>query len=222
MPQIQTVNTLDEQKEFCVFLVLTCLCHLCFSDCMWTGGLCVELKPSFWLFRRDSVSSSPSTSLNLLTIKNLRYVWTHWKPETELITCYNVGFCKINWSCLYWVFFASSSSIPPTLLQLIIGGLGKIDLADWKTNTRLKHCTSESNVVRWFWQAVEAFSEERRGRLLQFVTGSTRVPLQGFKALQGGSCTGSETTYTHQLQCVLITFIIPLILRLNIQVFPRN
>lgn len=85
------------------------------------------------------------------------------------------------------------------LLQLIIGGLGKIDLADWKTNTRLKHCTSESNVVRWFWQAVEAFSEERRGRLLQFVTGSTRVPLQGFKALQGGSCTDSEISHTHTL-----------------------
>uniref|UniRef100_A0A672I7Z6 HECT-type E3 ubiquitin transferase n=1 Tax=Salarias fasciatus TaxID=181472 RepID=A0A672I7Z6_SALFA len=79
-------------------------------------------------------------------------------------------------------------------LELIIGGLGKIDLADWKTNTRLKHCTSESNVVRWFWQAVEAFSEERRGRLLQFVTGSTRVPLQGFKALQGGSGPGSAHT----------------------------
>uniref|UniRef100_A0A8C5E0M7 HECT-type E3 ubiquitin transferase n=1 Tax=Gouania willdenowi TaxID=441366 RepID=A0A8C5E0M7_GOUWI len=72
-------------------------------------------------------------------------------------------------------------------LELIIGGLGKIDLADWKINTRLKHCTSESNVVRWFWQAVEGFSEERRGRLLQFVTGSTRVPLQGFKALQGSA-----------------------------------
>lgn len=81
-------------------------------------------------------------------------------------------------------------------VQLIIGGLGKIDLADWKTNTRLKHCTSESNVVRWFWQAVEAFSEERRGRLLQFVTGSTRVPLQGFKALQGGSSTGSLSKLT--------------------------
>uniref|UniRef100_A0A667XWQ5 E3 ubiquitin-protein ligase n=1 Tax=Myripristis murdjan TaxID=586833 RepID=A0A667XWQ5_9TELE len=72
-------------------------------------------------------------------------------------------------------------------LELIIGGLGKIDLADWKANTRLKHCTCDSNVVRWFWQAVEAFSEERRGRLLQFVTGSTRVPLQGFKALQGSA-----------------------------------
>lgn len=99
--------------------------------------------------------------------------------------------------CLHWVTFASSSSLSLPLVQLIIGGLGKIDLADWKTNTRLKHCTSESNVVRWFWQAVEAFSEERRGRLLQFVTGSTRVPLQGFKALQGGSCTGSEISLSH-------------------------
>ncbi|NXE00932.1 SMUF2 ligase, partial [Chaetorhynchus papuensis] len=35
--------------------------------------------------------------------------------------------------------------------------------------------------------AVELFDEERRARLLQFVTGSSRVPLQGFKALQAGS-----------------------------------
>lgn len=69
--------------------------------------------------------------------------------------------------------------------QLIIGGLDKIDLSDWKSNTRLKHCAADSNIVRWFWQAVETFDEERRARLLQFVTGSTRVPLQGFKALQG-------------------------------------
>lgn len=32
---------------------------------------------------------------------------------------------------------------------------------------------------------MEFFDEERRARLLQFVTGSSRVPLQGFKALQG-------------------------------------
>lgn len=64
-------------------------------------------------------------------------------------------------------------------------GLGKIDIQDWRANTRLKHCTADSNVVKWFWKAVESFDEERRARLLQFVTGSSRVPLQGFKALQG-------------------------------------
>lgn len=69
--------------------------------------------------------------------------------------------------------------------QLVIGGLGKIDLDDWMSNTRLKHCDQNTNVVKWFWNAVESYSEEMRARVLQFVTGSSRVPLQGFKALQG-------------------------------------
>lgn len=70
-------------------------------------------------------------------------------------------------------------------LQLMISGLGKIDIEDWKAHTRLKHCSADTNIVKWFWRAVTEYDEERRARLLQFVTGSSRVPLQGFKALQG-------------------------------------
>ncbi|KPP77428.1 E3 ubiquitin-protein ligase SMURF1-like [Scleropages formosus] len=87
----------------------------------------------------------------------------------------------------------------PKELELIIGGLGKIDLNDWKANTRLKHCAADSNVVKWFWQAVECFDEDRRGRLLQFVTGSTRVPLQGFKALQGSTGSAGPRLFTIHL-----------------------
>ncbi|XP_059525984.1 E3 ubiquitin-protein ligase SMURF2 isoform X3 [Myotis daubentonii] len=82
-------------------------------------------------------------------------------------------------------------------LELIICGLGKIDVNDWKVNTRLKHCTPDSNVVKWFWKAVEFFDEEQRARLLQFVTGSSRVPLQGFKALQGAA--GPRLFTIHQI-----------------------
>lgn len=32
---------------------------------------------------------------------------------------------------------------------------------------------------------VQSYDDEKRARLLQFVTGSSRVPLEGFKALQG-------------------------------------
>ena len=67
----------------------------------------------------------------------------------------------------------------------MIGGLGKIDLADWKLHTRLKHWSTDSNIVKWFWKAVDSYDNEMRARVLQFVTGSSRVPLQGFKALQG-------------------------------------
>ena len=32
-------------------------------------------------------------------------------------------------------------------LELVIGGLGTIDLQDWRTNTRLKHCTPDTPQV---------------------------------------------------------------------------
>ena len=49
-------------------------------------------------------------------------------------------------------------------LELIICGLGSIDVDDWKRNTKLKHCTSDSNIVKWFWKVVENFDEEQRAR----------------------------------------------------------
>uniref|UniRef100_A0A8B9JM34 HECT-type E3 ubiquitin transferase n=1 Tax=Astyanax mexicanus TaxID=7994 RepID=A0A8B9JM34_ASTMX len=91
---------------------------------------------------------------------------------------------------LVWILHGSRKG-------LIVCGLGKIDINDWKSNTRLKHCTPDSNIVKWFWRAVESFDEERRARLLQFVTGSSRVPLQGFKALQGAA--GPRLFTIHQI-----------------------
>lgn len=84
-------------------------------------------------------------------------------------------------------------------LELMIGGLGKIDLDDWKQHTRLKHCTPDSTIVKWFWKAVDGFSDEMRARLLQFVTGSSRVPLQGFKALQGSTGAAGPRLFTIHL-----------------------
>ena len=84
-------------------------------------------------------------------------------------------------------------------LELVIGGLGTIDLQDWKSNTRLKHCTPESPQVVWFWRIVARYDEEMRARLLQFVTGSSRVPLQGFKALQGSTGAAGPRLFTLHL-----------------------
>ena len=84
----------------------------------------------------------------------------------------------------------------------MISGLGKIDLDDWRNNTRLKSCNPDSSVVKWFWQAVESYDEERRARLLQFVTGSSRVPLQGFKALQGSTGATGPRLFTIHLSDV--------------------
>ncbi|XP_052726153.1 E3 ubiquitin-protein ligase UPL1-like isoform X3 [Vigna angularis] len=70
-------------------------------------------------------------------------------------------------------------------LELLISGLPEIDLDDLKANTEYTGYTVASNVVQWFWEVVKTFNKEDMARLLQFVTGTSKVPLEGFKALQG-------------------------------------
>lgn len=84
-------------------------------------------------------------------------------------------------------------------LELVIGGIGSIDIDDWKKNTRLKYCNSETPVVKWFWEIVDSYTSEMRARLLQFVTGSSRVPIQGFKALQGSTGANGPRLFTLQV-----------------------
>ncbi|XP_062194138.1 E3 ubiquitin-protein ligase UPL1-like isoform X2 [Phragmites australis] len=70
-------------------------------------------------------------------------------------------------------------------LELLINGLPEIDLYDLKANTEYIGYSAASPVIQWFWEVVESFSKEDMARLLQFVTGTSKVPLEGFKALQG-------------------------------------
>ncbi|CAH1444286.1 unnamed protein product [Lactuca virosa] len=70
-------------------------------------------------------------------------------------------------------------------LELLISGLPEIDLDDLKANAEYTGYTVGSGAVVWFWEVVKAFNKEDRARLLQFVTGTSKVPLEGFKALQG-------------------------------------
>jgi E3 ubiquitin-protein ligase HUWE1 len=70
-------------------------------------------------------------------------------------------------------------------LELLISGLPEIDLDDLKASTEYTGYTAASPLIQWFWEVVQGFSKEDMARLLQFVTGTSKVPLEGFKALQG-------------------------------------
>ena len=39
--------------------------------------------------------------------------------------------------------------------------------------------------IQWFWRALRSFDQADRAKFLQFVTGTSKVPLQGFAALEG-------------------------------------
>lgn len=70
-------------------------------------------------------------------------------------------------------------------LELLISGLPEIDLDDWKSNTEYQNYTPSSPQIQWFWRALRSFDKEERAKLLQFVTGTSKVPLNGFKELEG-------------------------------------
>ncbi|KAI1005296.1 E3 ubiquitin-protein ligase [Podosphaera aphanis] len=70
-------------------------------------------------------------------------------------------------------------------LELLISGLPEIDVDDWKGNTEYHNYSTSSTQIQWFWRAVRSFDKEERAKLLQFVTGTSKVPLNGFKELEG-------------------------------------
>ncbi|XP_055415344.1 E3 ubiquitin-protein ligase NEDD4-like isoform X6 [Bubalus kerabau] len=73
-------------------------------------------------------------------------------------------------------------------LELLMCGLGDVDVNDWRQHSIYKngYCPNHP-VIQWFWKAVLLMDAERRIRLLQFVTGTSRVPMNGFAELYGSN-----------------------------------
>eukprot|EP00656_Telonema_subtile_P028768 TRINITY_DN3138_c0_g1_i1.p1 TRINITY_DN3138_c0_g1~~TRINITY_DN3138_c0_g1_i1.p1 ORF type:complete len:425 (-),score=131.78 TRINITY_DN3138_c0_g1_i1:256-1530(-) len=69
-------------------------------------------------------------------------------------------------------------------LQMIMCGNMELDTADWEANTKYEGgYSTEHPAVKWFWEVVNELTEPDRIKMLQFVTGSQSVPIEGFKGL---------------------------------------
>ncbi|CAB3376534.1 Hypothetical predicted protein [Cloeon dipterum] len=72
-------------------------------------------------------------------------------------------------------------------LELMLCGMQEVDVDDWQRHSIYRHYTKNSKQVLWFWQFVRTTDNEKRARLLQFVTGTCRVPVGGFAELMGSN-----------------------------------
>ncbi|KAK2465343.1 hypothetical protein APHAL10511_002697 [Amanita phalloides] len=70
-------------------------------------------------------------------------------------------------------------------LELLIVGMSEIDMDDWSKFTDYRGYEKTDKVIEWFWQCIRSWPAEKKARLLQFTTGTSRVPVNGFKDLQG-------------------------------------
>ncbi len=131
----------------------------------------VELKP-------DGASIAVNESNKREYIRLL----TEFKLTTAIapqIDAFLRGFTEIIPASLIGVFTEQE-------FELLISGMPDIDVDDWRA-----HCdyhggyTLASPQIQWFWRAVRSFDSETRAKLIQFVTGTSKVPLEGFANLQG-------------------------------------
>ncbi|CAI5730513.1 unnamed protein product [Peronospora destructor] len=81
-------------------------------------------------------------------------------------------------------------------LDFYLSGLPTLNVTDWQENSRVRHAAQDNDsdgieqeleVMQWFWDVVGYFTDDQRARLLQFATGCSRVPVEGFRALTSAS-----------------------------------
>jgi len=107
--------------------------------------------------------------------------WRFNRGVVEQMKAFMIGFNDIIPQILVQIFDEKE-------LELLIAGVGEIDVNDWRNNTIYKGGYSpQSQEIGWFWHAINKFEHEERARLLQFVTGTSKVPVEGFKALYGSN-----------------------------------
>ncbi|XP_063529186.1 E3 ubiquitin-protein ligase Su(dx) [Cydia strobilella] len=131
-----------------------------------------ELKPSG---DKERVSESNKEQyLQLVT------QWRMTRGIEEQTTAFLDGFNEVV--PLEWLKYFDERE-----LELMLCGMQEVDVDDWQRNTIYRHYTRTSKQVAWFWQFVRQMDNEKRARLLQFVTGTCRVPVGGFAELMGSN-----------------------------------
>ncbi|CAD0085821.1 unnamed protein product [Aureobasidium mustum] len=130
--------------------------HFCVEDEVFGEKVTIDLKPG----GRDIE----------VTDDNKREYVEIQKRVEEQFNAFIQGFHELIPSDLVNVFDERE-------LELLIGGISEIDVDDWAKNTDYRGYDEKDPVIQNFWK--------QKSRLLQFATGTSRIPVNGFKDLQG-------------------------------------
>lgn len=58
-----------------------------------------------------------------------------------------------------------------------MSGMPTIDLKDLKNNTDYQGYAPNDQVIKWYWEILEEYTNEDLARLIQFITGTSKIPL---------------------------------------------
>lgn len=77
------------------------------------------------------------------------------------------------------------AELSPEELEFILCGNPIINVTEWHSSTIYRgEFNNNHQVIRWFWEVLEELSQKDLRDLLTYVTGTSRVPIEGFHALK--------------------------------------
>ncbi|CAI5701123.1 unnamed protein product [Peronospora effusa] len=155
---------------------------LCVTFCIQTpSGDTVELKPG-----GANIDVTDENKIEYLSLV-LRYRMLD--SVAEQLTALLKGLYEVIPKSLITIFDYQE-------LDFYLSGLPTLNVTDWQNNSRVRHAAQDNDsdgieqeleVMEWFWDVVGSFTDDQRARLLQFATGCSRVPVEGFRALTSAS-----------------------------------
>jgi hypothetical protein len=119
-----------------------------------------------------------------LTEEN-KEVYLNLRGDYELITSIqnSVQWIKEGLFSVFPQEFLSGFS--PLDLDFLISGTPFINVAEWQRYTVYRgEFTNSHRLIKWFWECIYELSQEELRDLLIFITGTSRVPIEGFQALK--------------------------------------
>lgn len=129
---------------------------------------------------KEGGSDIPVTEENKEEYLRLMTEWRMTRGQEKQTKSFLEGFNEVV--PLEWLQYFDERE-----LELMLCGMQEIDINDWQRSTIYRHYTRNSKQIVWFWQFVREMDNEKRARLLQFVTGTCRVPVGGFAELMGSN-----------------------------------
>lgn len=118
-----------------------------------------------------------------VSLSQMHTIITRENKKEYLKLALNYRFNEFN-EQIKWIRAGLSQVVPVPLLSLFTGselenmvcGNPEISVESLKSITSYRGIESTSNLVKWFWQALEEFTNLERSLFLRFVWGRTRLP----------------------------------------------
>jgi hypothetical protein len=103
------------------------------------------------------------------------------------------------------------SIFTPEALQSFIEGVQEIDIDSLQASTAYDGYAADDEIIKWFWEVVKSWDHQKRRLLLEFITASDRVPVNGVSVIGLViQCAGRSDEMLPRSMTCFATFLLPL------------